>query len=462
MEKIKYTTQHIKISADHLTPVLIYQRVKEIYPCSSLLESFEQRNHQQHYSYIAFDRLGHFQYENGKITTRIAKNIFSKEIHPSEIISELDQQLNNISFSAFEFPFSTGGFLGYLSYDAAIAHHELSEGLNSEIPLFKYQFYKYFLVFDHFRDEVHLFENLLEEESCIDEITHFIQNGKTSENLFNLNGDEIADMGNEEFISLAKNAKNHCARGDVFQLVLSRKFEQKFKGDDFAIYRELRRLNPSPYLFYFDFGNFHLFGSSPEAQLILKKNIAKVNPIAGTYKKTGDSIHDNQQKENLLKDEKEIAEHMMLVDLARNDLNKTGLGAKVIKFREIEEYSHVFHLVSEIETEIKKDVNKMEIVFNTYPAGTLTGAPKHKAMQLIQQYEKSNREFYGGCIGIIDSNKNFNHAITIRSILSKNNTLTYRAGAGITIQSDEKNELEEINNKLNALRTAIQNVNNNY
>lgn len=461
MKIINYKTNHIKISADHLTPVLIFQRIREEFPCASLLESFEQRNHAHHYSYIGFDRLGYVKVENNKMITRINKETNVKNLNDNEIISSLNNLTTNITFENLDFPFSTGGFFGYLSYDAAIAQNKIVEKTENDIPLYYYQFYKYFLVFDHFRDEVHLFENFIENSNSFDSIIHFIQNGKLNDTPFSLVDFEKADMDDEEFLKIAEKGIKHCARGDVFQIVLSRAFQQNFKGDDFKVYRELRRLNPSPYLFYFDFGNFNLFGSSPEAQLILKNNIAKLNPIAGTYKKTGNKEFDEQQKNNLILDEKEIAEHMMLVDLARNDLNKTGLGAKVTKFRELEEFSHVFHLVSEVECEMKPNTSLFDIVFNTYPAGTLTGAPKHRAMELINEYEKSSRGFYGGCIGLIDSKKNFNHAITIRSILSKNNCLTYRAGAGITIQSDIVLEKEEINNKLNALRTAIQNANKN-
>ncbi|MDH6209489.1 anthranilate/para-aminobenzoate synthase component I [Chryseobacterium sp. BIGb0186] len=257
-------------------------------------------------------------------------------------------------------------------------------------------------------------------------------------------------------MELVDKAQKHCKRGDVFQLVLSRRFEQKFKGDEFNVYRALRNINPSPYLFFFDYGNYKLFGSSPESQLIIKNNKAIIHPIAGTFKRSGDFETDLQSAEALKKDPKENAEHTMLVDLARNDLGKKGKNVTVTKLKEIQLFSHVIHMVSEVTAELEENTNPFDIVSDTFPQGTLSGAPKYKALQLINEYEKDSRGYYGGCIGMIGLNGDCNQAIMIRTFLSKNNTLFYQAGAGLVAKSIPQNELEEVNNKLNALKKAVE------
>jgi len=258
-----------------------------------------------------------------------------------------------------------------------------------------------------------------------------------------------------EFINFVKKAKEHCFRGDVFQLVLSRRFSQNFKGDEFNVYRTLRSINPSPYLFFFDYGDFKIFGSSPEAQLIVQDGKAEIHPIAGTFKKTGDDKKDLISAKELAKDPKENSEHVMLVDLARNDLSRNGTNVVVEKNREIQFYSHVIHLVSKVTCKMKTTTNTFRVVADTFPAGTLSGAPKHKALQLIDKYEKIKRNFYGGAIGYMDFNGNFNHAIIIRSFLSLNNQLHYQAGAGIVADSIPESELQEVYNKLGALDKAL-------
>ena len=271
-----------------------------------------------------------------------------------------------------------------------------------------------------------------------------------------------SNLSDEEYLELVKKGIKHCKRGDVFQIVLSRRFSQEFKGDDFTLYRILRSINPSPYIFYFDFGNFKIFGSSPEAQIVVKNNIAEIHPIAGTFIRTGNDSEDKKKAIELSKDLKENAEHMMLVDLARNDLSRNGYNVKVKKDREVQFYSHVIHLVSKVVGQIKKSTSTLQIVADTFPAGTLSGAPKHKAMELINKYENSERSFYGGSIGFMDFDGNFNHAIIIRSFLSKNNFLHFQAGAGVVSKSKPESELQEVYNKLKALNKAMENAEKYY
>jgi anthranilate synthase component 1 len=261
---------------------------------------------------------------------------------------------------------------------------------------------------------------------------------------------------------MVSKAKAHCQRGDVFQMVLSRRFSQQFKGDEFNVYRALRSINPSPYLFYFDYGNYKIFGSSPEMQLKTEGNKATINPIAGTFKRTGDDIKDEQLAADLLKDDKENSEHVMLVDLARNDLSKNTRNVRVSRMKDIQFYSHVIHIVSNVEGTMYDGDSALKVLGDTFPAGTLSGAPKNKAIRLIDQYEPTSRGFYGGCIGFIGINGETNHAITIRSFLSQGDTLHYQAGAGIVNESDEEKELAEVNNKLEALRRAIYTAENKF
>ncbi|MCB0693459.1 MAG: anthranilate synthase component I family protein, partial [Saprospiraceae bacterium] len=242
---------------------------------------------------------------------------------------------------------------------------------------------------------------------------------------------------------------------DVFQIVFSRQFEQDYQGDDLQVYRALRSINPSPYLFYFDFGNYRMFGSSPEAQLIVRDRQAEIHPIAGTFAMDADPAINELRANALLADPKENAEHVMLVDLARNDLNRHAVDVHVAALREIHAYSHVMHLVSKVKGRLADSTNPIQVFADTFPAGTLSGAPKYRALELIHQYENQHRGAYGGAIGYIDLQGNMNQAIMIRSFFSQNQTLYSQAGAGIVLDSVAETELQEVNHKLGALQKAL-------
>ena len=324
----------------------------------------------------------------------------------------------------------------------------------------QFAFYRFVVAFDHFRDELILHENVPEgETSQIAKLLSAIKNKNVPAFPFHASEEENSTATDSEYLEMVKKGIAHCYRGDVFQVVLSRRFARSYTGDDMNLYRSLRSINPSPYLFYFDYGNFRIFGSSPEAQLVVKKGIAKINPIAGTFRRTGNDQADELLAAKLSADEKENAEHIMLVDLARNDLSKDAAEVNVSQYKQVHFYSHVIHLVSEVLGKIPGQFNPLKLIANSFPAGTLSGAPKHRAIQLIQQYEKHERGFYGGCIGFIGFNGDINTAITIRSFMSQNNTLHYQAGAGIVAASVPESELEEVNNKLRALRSAIEKAN---
>ncbi|MBS4064493.1 MAG: anthranilate synthase component I family protein, partial [Chitinophagaceae bacterium] len=320
----------------------------------------------------------------------------------------------------------------------------------------RYRLYQYVIAINHHKDELFLCENVLKGiESELPLVESLIRSKDVPVFPFQLKGEESSNVTNEEYMEMVKKGIASCMRGDVFQIVLSRRFQQSFNGDEFNVYRALRSINPSPYLFFFDYGDYKLMGSSPESQLIIQNRKALVHPIAGTFKRTGDDEVDQQEAERLLKDAKENAEHVMLVDLARNDLSRVCDDVSVAHYRQVQYYSHVIHLVSEVTAKVREGSNPFELLAKTFPAGTLSGAPKIKAMQLIDTYEPTARSYYGGAIGFMGFNGSCNHAIMIRTFLSKDNTLIYQAGAGVVAASKPESELQEVNNKLGALKKAI-------
>ena len=355
------------------------------------------------------------------------------------------------------------GLFGYTTFDAVQFFEDIKfkHSGEQEIPLMRYRLYQYVIAVNHFKNELFICENHIkgiESEGGL--IESIIRSKDVPAFPFKTVGEESSPITDHEFKGLVKKGISSCERGDVFQIVLSRKFRQRFSGDEFNVYRALRNINPGPYLFYFDYGDYRLFGSSPEAQLIVKNNTAAVHPIAGTFKRSGNEATDQQLGEALLKDKKENAEHVMLVDLARNDLSRLCDDVRVSRYCEVQYFSHVIHLVSEVKGSVKKDANPFDLLATTFPAGTLSGAPKYKAMQLISQFENSPRGYYGGCIGFAGFNGDMNQAIMIRTFLSKDNHLNYQAGAGIVIASREENELQEVSNKLMALTSAIKSAEN--
>ena len=350
---------------------------------------------------------------------------------------------------------------GYSTYDA-VQYFE-SIRFNApvknayKIPDLRYGIFKYIIAINHYQNVLYIIENQFDSsESQIEKLELLLYNMNIHSKKFSAHHNEVSNITDKQYMEMVKMGKKHCHRGDVFQIVMSRQFSQHYEGDDFNLYRALRSINPSPYLFYFDYGDYRIFGSSPEAQLKVKAGRAYINPIAGTFKRTGDDAKDKESAERLARDPKENSEHIMLVDLARNDLSRYGSDVKVESYREIQFYSHVIHMVSTVSARLNQGSNCIDMMTATFPAGTLSGAPKYKAMELLDKYENQARGYYGGAIGIIDFDGTFNHAIMIRTFLSKNNTLFYQAGAGIVADSIEESELQEVNNKLGALKKAIE------
>ena len=447
--------------ADLQTPVGIYLKIRDIYPQSALLESSDFHTNDNSYSFVALDPIARFIVNDNICKLQYPNNIEEERVLSSDntLVKTFDSFMHDFNIDG-ENKTGINGFFGYTSYDA-INYFESVDTTNikhdnADLPQFYYIFYRFIIVINHLKNELTIVENLLENEtSKIDDLEAILLNNNIATYNFETVGEEKSYITDEEHIKMIEKGISHCKRGDVFQIVLSRCFTQQYKGDDFNVYRALRSINPSPYLFFFDFGEFRVFGSSPETHCKVSKGKAYIDPIAGTYFRTGDDEKDRILSEQLLKDEKENAEHVMLVDLARNDLSRNCSDVKLDFYKNVQFYSHVIHLVSRVSGNIKEGISSLKVFADTFPAGTLSGAPKVRAMQLIADIEKSMRGVYGGCIGYIGFDGDLNQAITIRTFLSKNNKLYYQAGGGIVAKSNPETEVMEVKNKLGALMKAV-------
>lgn len=458
MNKINITTKTKKLLSDTVTPVGLYLKLRDKFYNSFLLESSDYHGNENNFSFICLEPLVSFIVENNSIIIKGLELDKTIEItERKQVIGELQQLIDSFNIEQSTL---VNGLFGYTNYDAVQYFETLDIDAPKKeahsTPEMHYSLFRYIIQIDHFKNELTITENIVEgAKSNIEKIVDLVSSNNHPRYHFKMESEENTNISDDDFKDLVTKGKEHCQKGDVFQIVLSRQFSQQFNGDEFNVYRALRSINPSPYLFYFDFGNYKLFGSSPEAQLKASNGKATINPIAGTFKRTGNDIQDKELAEQLAKDPKENAEHTMLVDLARNDLSRHGKNVTVKTYKETQFYSHVIHLVSEVEAGLNLSSDALQVFADTFPAGTLSGAPKYKAMQLIDKYENQNRGFYGGAIGVFGFDGSVNHAITIRSFLSKNNTLFFQAGAGVVVGSNEENELQEVNNKLGALKKAL-------
>lgn len=452
-------TTYQKLLADTFTPVSAYLKIRDKYPNSLLLESSDYHTNDNSFSYICCYPIAHFKVENEQIELKYPDGTF-KQIHIDESINvanELKKYLAEFEVEDHDFKFLTQGLFGFTTYDAVRYFENLTIDKSKSklgLPDMLYNVFQNVIVINHFNDEAYVFNHTFDGTDRISELKSLLKNQNYTEYDFELDGEEESPITDEEFMEYVTKAKAHCQRGDVFQMVMSRRFSQGFKGDEFNVYRKLRSINPSPYLFYFDFGNYKIFGSSPEAHLVVQDGKAEIHPIAGTFKRTGNDQEDAAMALKLSEDAKENSEHVMLVDLARNDLSRNGKKVKVETYKEVQYFSHVIHLVSKVTAEVKPE-DSLKLLGDTFPAGTLSGAPKHMAMSLIEKYENISREAYGGAIGVIDFKGNMNQAIIIRSFVSKDLKLHYQAGAGVVSDSTKENELQEVINKLGALRKAL-------
>ena len=457
METFKYTTTSKTILADLYTPVGVYMRLRDIYPQSALMESSDYHEKDNSRSFIGINPIASVAIGHG-ISTVIfpdgstEQHEVNKDYRSDKAIHALIDRIKVEGDDA-----ASMGLFGYTSFNAVRYFEDINvkdeTQEKNDAPDLLYILYKVVIVFDHFNNTLKVIT--LGDETDVENIFRAMNKANVKAYDFHPVGETTSPLTDEEHKANIRRGIKHCLRGDVFQIVLSRRFIQKYEGDDFKLYRALRSINPSPYLFYFDFGGFRIFGSSPETHCRIEGRMAYIDPIAGTTKRTGDAEADRKGAEYLRNDPKENAEHVMLVDLARNDLSRNCHGVKVDFYKDLQYYSHVIHLVSRVSGELDEGADPIKAFIDTFPAGTLSGAPKVRAMQLISEYEPHNRGAYGGCIGYIGLDGSLNQAITIRTFVSRNGELWFQAGGGIVAKSNEDYELQEVNNKLGALRRAI-------
>lgn len=462
MKTFRYHTASRRILGDLYTPVSTYLKVRDLYPQSALMESSDYHSHDNSRSFIALNPIASISFNHGEATskfpdgTRQIQSIDKHNDSPDHILSDF---LKTIHIDGEQKNYC--GLYGYTSFNAIRYFEPVNikdcRQEKDDAPDLLYILYKYVMVFDHFNNTLTLIELLEDgEPDNLDELERIIRNHNFVTYDFKAVGDVSSTLTDEEHKANIRRGIAHCLRGDVFQIVLSRRFVQHYEGDDFKLYRALRSINPSPYLFYFDFGGFRIFGSSPETHCRIEGRRAYIDPIAGTTRRTGNPEQDARNAKYLKEDPKENAEHVMLVDLARNDLSRNCHDVKVDFYKDMQYYSHVIHLVSRVSGILNDNVNPVKTFIDTFPAGTLSGAPKVRAMQIISELEPHNRGAYGGCIGFIGLDGSLNQAITIRTFVSRHNELWFQAGGGIVAQSNEDYELQEVNNKLGALRRAIE------
>lgn len=460
MKQYTYTTAYKNLLGDLHTPVTTYLKVRDLFPQSVLMESSDYHGVENNRSFIGLNPIASISISHGKATAKFPDG--TQEVRDIDDHYRVDQAISDF-LTRFQVEGEYAhycGLYGYTTFNAVryFEHIPVKDSISTinDAPDMLYILYKYLIVFHDFKHEMVLLEMQSDDEpSHIDEVEKAICNRNYTTFDFRAVGPTVSTLTDEEHKANIRKGIAHCLRGDVFQIVLSRRFIQRYQGDDFKLYRALRSINPSPYLFYFDFGGFRIFGSSPETHCKIEDGRATIDPIAGTTRRSGNKETDAQLTAALLADPKENAEHVMLVDLARNDLSRNCHDVKVEFYKEPQYYSHVIHLVSRVSGELNAGSNPIKTFIDTFPAGTLSGAPKVRAMQLISEYEPHNRGAYGGCIGFIGLNGTLNQAITIRTFVSRNNELWFQAGGGIVAKSNEENELQEVNNKLGALKKAI-------
>lgn len=466
MATFNYTTQTRKILADLYTPVGVYMRLRDIYPQSALMESSDYHGTENSRSFIGVHPIASIAVGHGVVTATYPDGRVEEKELPAfgEGKGEKCKLAISKAFNDFIQAFHVEGegseccgLYGFTTFNAVRYFENIpvkdTTMEKNDAPDIYYIMYKNIIVFDHFNNTMQLIT--LGEEAELDALMKAINKANVKPYDFHPVGETTSTLTDEEHKANIRRCIQHCLRGDVFQIVVSRRFVQKYEGDDFKLYRALRSINPSPYLFYFDFGGFRIFGSSPETHNRIVGDKAFIDPIAGTTKRTGNMEQDRKAAEFLRNDPKENAEHVMLVDLARNDLSRNCHGVKVDFYKDMQFYSHVIHLVSRMRGTLDEQADHIKAFIDTFPAGTLSGAPKVRAMQIISELEPHNRGAYGGCIGFIGLNGDLNQAIVIRTFISRNGELWFQAGSGVVAKSNDQYELEECNNKLGALTKAI-------
>lgn len=461
-----FKAETINIAADRGMPVSLYANLRDIFPETLLLECLEYDSPETARSYICADPVLKITVkDNSAFIEQNGRRIDEISLKKGSVVAVLDDFRQAIKVDGDEAAKAMAGLFGYAGY-SAIPHFEdieFSTRVSDQetIPELQFALYRYVFRIDHFRNNLTAIKLWAADEAedksgGLGTLLETIANRRAPEYKFTRLGEESENVSDEQFVEMVRTCQKHIARGDVYQIVPSRKFTQDYKGDEFQVYRALRHINPSPFLFFFDYGGFSLFGSSPEAQLLIRDNVATLHPIAGTYPRGKNADDDRQAAERLKADPKESAEHVMLVDLARNDLNRNCRNVHVAAYKKVEFYSHVIHLVSHVSGELNGNSSTAQVLADTFPAGTLSGAPKYRAMQILNELEPAGRSFYGGSVGFLGLNGECTQAIMIRSFLARHRKLIFQAGAGIVADSDPAKETAEVRNKLGALRRAIE------
>ncbi len=457
-QRTKYKATKHTLQGDRITPVEAYYRLRDFAPDAVLLESSDYHSREHSLSFLCIDPVAEIEIKDSTVTYVNRNLVHRQPLAPTESIAGVLQQwLNHFEIESDAETYKHIGVFGFTTNSVIENTLSVEMSRKSALPVCNYRFYRFILIFDHFNYTLRCIENTGEGQSSrLSDLLARLRIPGAHEFPVQISPERESNMTDAEFLDMVARGKQHCHRGDVFQIVLSRAYSRTFTGDPFTLYRSLRSVNPSPYLFYFDYGAYKLFGSSPESQLIIQDGTAEIHPIAGTYKRTGDDDADMAASRAIVNDTKETAEHMMLVDLARNDLSTFADNVQVERLKEIQFFSHVIHMTSKVTGTLKPESTAFKALFNSFPAGTLSGAPKKRALELITEYEAGPRNLYGGAVGMMGLDGSVNHAIIIRSFLTIGNELHYQAGAGIVMDSNPQSELDEVENKVGALEKAIE------
>jgi anthranilate synthase component I len=466
------------ITADLLTPVLAYLKIRKEGQQNFLFESVEGSANMARYSFIGRDPEKIFSNKGMEITELI--NGSSKKINAS-IFEYVREELKKYKQPKVEgLPDFTGGIVGYLGFEnIALVEKVINFTTESfENPDSILGLYNSILAFDHYKHQIILISNAKIDESTdlerafseakekIKELRNDLQKPIEYNSNFSLKNHVTGEFDSTEFCQQVECGKKNIVEGDIFQIVLSKRFSSKYKGDLLNVYRALRIINPSPYMYYLDLNlpegqsknNFKIIGTSPEDLLKVKNRKAQVLPIAGTRRRGRNNEEEKSLEEDLMSDPKEIAEHTMLVDLGRNDLGRVceyGTVAVTESMR-IQKYSHVMHIVSKVEGTLSIDKDSIDALMSCFPAGTVSGAPKIRAIQLINDYEKEERNVYAGAVGYFDFSGNLDMCIAIRTLFAKGDTIYWQAGAGIVADSVPQLEAKEVRNKSAAMINALK------
>lgn len=452
------TTKNIKIArltinGDTLSPISIFKRLQGTR--KFLLESSLKHEASGRYSFIGANPVKEFKGAVGELleTSLITGEVMMHQGKPIELLKTLLPFTHELD----EFPFN-GGAVGYIGYDVIAHYEDIGPALpdEREMPDIHLLVYETVVVYDHLKQNVTIFHTG-STPSTIDEIVHQLSVQEREEEQSQSVAPFTSNVAKEAFINHVEQAKELIRAGDIFQVVLSQRLQAAYSGDPFTLYRKLRKENPSPYMFYIDFNEHVVLGASPESLMSIQGNRVTTNPIAGTRRRGQTPEEDAQLEMELQADAKELAEHRMLVDLGRNDLGRiSDVGSiHLTKYMTVEKYQHVMHLVSEVAGTLRKDLHPLDALTACLPAGTVSGAPKIRAMQIIQEMESVKRGVYGGAIGYIGFNGNIDTALAIRTLVVTNQTAYVQAGAGIVYDSDPTAEYEETLHKAKSLLEVL-------